>query len=315
MNRITALLLVWLSCCLAASAQGIATDDAGESAYDDGWQAGDNGGSGWQGWSFTANGNAGYFVGTSQSNGFMNGNIDTGGRAWGLWANSGGLVYGDRIYGDGNALFGPGYTISLDMDTGFIDTGSQVGFSIIGTGDSRTYGNISVYFTGGGTNYIVSQGSWYWITTHNTGIPFDSKGLHVEIDIGETNNFTCRLTPAGGSTVTITGNAQAGNLHVVELYNQNAGAGSTNDAFFNNITVLPPPRITDITVAGETNVTVSFLPRPDLKNALLARDSLTNGMWEPVVTNMTGTGLVELQAIETVPAAVSNRYYRIKAAP
>ncbi|HOW96376.1 MAG TPA: hypothetical protein P5567_10230 [Kiritimatiellia bacterium] len=108
----------------------------------------------------------------------------------------GGMVYASRAYGDGRILFGPGCTISLDMDTGFMDAGSRVGFSVIGTGDSRTYGDISVYFTGGGANDIVSQGSWYWVTTCDTGIPFDSKGLHVEIDIQETNNFTCRLTPA-----------------------------------------------------------------------------------------------------------------------
>ena len=315
MKKNVALGLLWLFGSLGVRAQGIATDDAGDAVYDDGWQQGDNGGSEWQAWSMGGSGNAGYFVGTSQSNGFNNGNIDTDGRAWGLWANGGGMVSASRVYGDGTNLFGCGYTISLDMDTGFIDAGSRVGFSIIGTGDSRTYGDISVYFTGGGTNYIVSQGSWYWITTYDTGIPFDSKGLHVEIDIGKTNNFTCRLTPSGGSTVTINGNAQAGNLHVLELFSQNAGAGSTNDVFFNNLRILPPPRITDLAVADGTNVTVSFLPRPELKNAVWACGDLVAGNWVPVATNLTGTGLAELQVNEALAADVTSRYYRIRSAP
>lgn len=307
--------ILWLAIPFSAFAQGVATDNAGESAYDDGWDSADNGGTGWQGWTFSSYGSAGAFVGTSQSNGFMNGDIDAGGRAWGLWANDGGFSAASRVYGDGTELFGPGTTISVDMDTGFIDEGSQVGFSVIGTGDSRTYGNISVSFTGGGTNYVVSQGSWYWVTTYDTGIPYDSQGLHVEIDIGETNDFTCRLTPAGGATVTIAGNAQAGNLHVLELYNRNAGAGSTNDAFFNNIAVLPPPRITDYANANGTNLTISLLPRAGLNNVLQRCDDLEIGIWEPVASNLTGNGMDVLQVTDTVPAGDVQRFYRVRAEP
>ncbi len=254
-------------------------------------------------------------MGTSQSNGFMNGNIDTDGRALGLWANSGGFIAAKRVYGDGTEHFGDGTTISLDMDTGFIDEGQQVGISVVGTGDSRTYGNIGVYFTGGGSNYIVSQGSWYWITTYDTGIPYDSQGLHVEIDIWETNDFTCRLTPAGGSTVTVHGNAQAGNLQAIELFNRNAGAGSTNDTFFNNLTVLPPPRITGLSIADGTNFTVHVIPRANENNTLLACTNLQTGSWDPVASNLTGNGIDVLDVQTLVPPDVFRLHYLVTTEP
>ena len=73
---------------LTASAAQIASDNASQPAYADGWQAGDNGGSGFGPWTITSTAGGLTAIGSSTANGDMQpptGDIDSaGGRAWAI---------------------------------------------------------------------------------------------------------------------------------------------------------------------------------------------------------------------------------------
>jgi hypothetical protein len=109
-----------------------ATDQAGNAAYNDGWQSGDNGGTGFGAWQLSAqiNGNnAGFFVGDSDNNGCFNDGfgvcppcgpgINTAGKAWGLYANTSTLAEAIRPFAGGAILAGQSF--SIDMDNGCLD--------------------------------------------------------------------------------------------------------------------------------------------------------------------------------------------------
>src|ERR1044072_8956391 len=87
---------------LPARAAVTATDNASNAPYSDGWQSGDNGGTGWGGvWALTVSGTisqSGHFVYDSTKNADgaragpppADGNTTTAGpAAWGMYANSG----------------------------------------------------------------------------------------------------------------------------------------------------------------------------------------------------------------------------------
>ena len=216
----------------------LAFDGASDSTYASGWSNGANGGDGFGAWSFStgATGNGGQFAGTSQNNGATNGNIDTTGRAWGLWANGGGSINAIRPFG---FTLQAGDSFAADVDTGYIDAGGQVGFMLTGFGDPRSSSQISFLFRGGGTNFVINAGKYYWTMETNTGVAFTSKGVHVVVTLGELGAFTCAITPNGGVTTVVKciDPAGAGGLDHVELFNSNAGSGSSHDAFFNNLTL------------------------------------------------------------------------------
>src|SRR4051794_36194171 len=76
-----------------ARAAIVATDDASQATYNDGWQVGDNGGSGYQPWSTIGRENGTGFGGGFLSTGNGNVNIGSGGNnaAFGVFGNSGGV--------------------------------------------------------------------------------------------------------------------------------------------------------------------------------------------------------------------------------
>jgi hypothetical protein len=99
-----------------------ARDAADDPVYDDGWQDGDAGGSGWDGgWSFTVDpmpGSAAFGVASSTANGDGDtngdGDIDTAGRAWFASAQAFGTGYADRRFASALAV---GETIRFEVDT------------------------------------------------------------------------------------------------------------------------------------------------------------------------------------------------------
>jgi hypothetical protein len=228
-----------------AFAASLASDNAADAAYDDGWQSGDNGGTGWGGsWSLNTSSppdvnKAGHFVGSSQGNGFADGNIDTAGRSWGEYANNNYVASGLRPF---SGTLSIGQTFAIDLDNGFIDNGSSVGFTLSSIGDPGSTDQFSFFFRGGESNYKFSVGRFMWYAETDTGVPFTSAGLHVEYTLTGATSFTLAITPNGGSTTVLNGNMIISSpLTYVEVYNFNAGSGSANDAFFNNIAIIPEP--------------------------------------------------------------------------
>ena len=84
--QIAAILFGTLTLCSEAKAQfTFATDNASNSAYSDGFQNGDNGGSGFNAWSITYGNSTGTFVGNPANDGMGTAGIGT--TAWGAYAN------------------------------------------------------------------------------------------------------------------------------------------------------------------------------------------------------------------------------------
>lgn len=251
-NAVKMIGLSAMAIALAANtfAAGLASDNAADSAYNDGWQTGDNGGTGWGGaWNlFDQGGNGGYFVGTSQNNGFNDGNIDSDGKAWGLWANGGASAQATRPF---NGSLSIGQTFVIDMDNGFLDSGSWVGFTLTGFGDPGSTDQFSFFFQGGASNYKISVGRYVWYSETDTGVGFTSKGVHVEFTLTGSTSYSVAITPNGGSTTVLTGNMVISSpIDHVELYNTHAGTGSAYDAFFNNIAIVPEPTTAMLVAAG-----------------------------------------------------------------
>lgn len=217
-----------------------AFDDTADAAYGAGWTAGTNGGAGWGGgWTFTpgATGFSGAFTGSSQNNGFGDGNIDTSGLSWGLWANGGGSINAIRPFG---FTLEPGQSFACDMDPGYIENGGAVGFTLTGYGDPRSSSQVTVEFRGGESDFVISAGKTYWSMETNSGVAYTTRGLHVVVEMGTGGVFTCAMTPRGGLTrvIRFVDPAGGGGLDHVELFNSNAGSGSDHDAFFNNLEVF-----------------------------------------------------------------------------
>src|SRR5258706_5426102 len=84
--------LVVIGVAFKAPAILIGLDNASNPPYADGWQTGDNGGTGLGPWTLVSNGNAnqtGFFIGSSANNGNApSGNIDVAGKSWGLYSNT-----------------------------------------------------------------------------------------------------------------------------------------------------------------------------------------------------------------------------------
>jgi hypothetical protein len=299
------------------SPANLALDTAADSAYAGGWTNASNGGYGWSGpWSFSTNptGSSGQFLRTSQANGSNDGNIDTLERSWGLWASGGGSITGRR---DFSHSLQPGESFVIDLDNGYIETNGSVGFTLDGNGDPKASSQFTFAFQGGHTNYTITTGKYYWVNTIDTGVGFTSKGVHVVVLLGEGGNYSCAITPNGGSTTVISGTGLAASegLGHVELFNSNAGTGSDHDSFFNNIAIVPPPSVTGFEVIGGTKAVISFMPSRVLRHDLQACTDLVAADWSPVTSGLTGSGDSTLQVSEVFSGSQARRFYRIKASP
>jgi hypothetical protein len=233
-----------------AQAANLASDNAGNAAYNDGWQTGDNGGSGFGAWTLNAlNPNVdrnGFFIGDSSGNGTSpSGNINTSGRSWGMYANqvigmSGpdiGISSATRLFTGGE--LSAGQTLLISMDNGFINgwAGGQgsVGF---------TLNRFSFFFASGDSEYRVGYGDPANTTgLFGTGIPFTDGGLDLAFTRLNANDYSLTVTPAGGSAVVINGTMPdtGGFVDGITLYNRVAGQDAPHNAFFNSMTIVPEP--------------------------------------------------------------------------
>jgi len=238
---------------LPVRAAGFAFDNAAQPAYDDGWQTGDNGGTGWGGgWTFEtgATGQGGSFVWTSTQNGFgsdpgNDGDIDTGGRAWGLWWSGGQTLQSAFIAAERpfDGALSVGQTFRIDLDNGLVayhyrDANGWVGFSLIHADGSAGF---SFSFWGGNQYYGVND----FIPPGNTTVPFTDQGLRLEFTLTSAESFSLTIDGIGndgpaGLPVTCTGSI-FGELVGVRVFHHNAGFGSAADSFTNNIAIIPEP--------------------------------------------------------------------------
>ncbi len=229
-------MLCWVWMCGTAAVFAQKTDAASDAVYDPSWDSGDNGGTGFGSWSLNINGNAGHFVGSSTGNGNgdtnADGDINSSGKAWGMYANSGGLSEAFRSI---ISPLGAGTSFSIDMDNGFIDNGSTVGLALQNDAGTNLF---EFLFIGGGSEYIINDNTGIG---RSTGLGFTDEGLQLSFTFSTGNNYSVQITRLEGGNATVSGTL-ADTPTKFRIFNANAGAGSTNDLFFNNLSVNDPER-------------------------------------------------------------------------
>jgi hypothetical protein len=199
----------------------IAFDSAADAAYDDGWQDGDNGGFGFSGWGELgiSTNSSGHFVFDSSANGFApSGNINTAGRAWGMYANNGATSTALRGF---DALL-PGQTFSIAMDNGLINPGGVVGFSLIGVDTAFTFS-----FAAGDSNYMIDN-------SIDTGFGFTDDGFTVALTLTSETTYDLAIN---GDAVHSGTFSQITPVFAVRLFNSNAGPDPPRDIFFNALSI------------------------------------------------------------------------------
>lgn len=189
-----------------------------------------------QAWTFNHSGAAGNFAGNSATNGDGDGNADgdisSGSSAWGLYANSGGVANQSAVF---DIPFVTGDEIKLDMDNGYIDNGSTVGFGLQNANGENL---LEFYFIGGETSYTIQENSG----STPTSIGFTDEGLSITLTLNSTTEVGVSILDLGtGTTSTYTSflMAPAGGQAIkrIRLFNANAGFNEPSNAFFNNLEV------------------------------------------------------------------------------
>jgi hypothetical protein len=227
----------------SAQAAIVATDDASQAAYNDGWQTGDNGGSGYLPWSSIGRENGSGFGGGFLSTGNGNVNIGSGGNnaAFGVFGNSGGVGAAVRPLTTALPI---GYTLSLDMDNQSIDNGGTVGFSLRNAAGNNL---AEYYFIGGQANYTVNAAN-----VSGTTPGFTAAGMRLSFTLTSANSFSLsidQLSNGVGVDNTVTGNLLSSAdqaISNIRLFNANGGP----DVFFNSLTLSVVPEASSLALGG-----------------------------------------------------------------
>jgi hypothetical protein len=230
-----------------------AADDAADAAYDDGWASGDNGGTGFGDWAIEASGTGGQFMGASTGNADGSDGIDTGGRAWGLWASSG-TTEAVRPFAGG--ALSSGQVVQMALDNGWVSSEKSVGVALQNADSNSLW---EFYFLGGTNNYYVkdASGSTY------SSIPFTGDGLQIAFQLTGPAAYSADVS-VGTNTWNFTGSLIAdANQEIAQLqcWNFEAGSGENYDVFLNSLSVSNTVPVTnDITTWFRKEFTMDFTP-------------------------------------------------------
>jgi subtilase family serine protease len=218
-------------------------DDASDPAYAGGWFYGDNGGTGFDPWIFTAlNGINGFYIGSSTNNGGGESpGIDVNGKSWGISANNNyATAYRTFAYG----ALQVGQTLTFSMDNGYIDNGGPyVGFVLRngnatdGPFDYVTGARFQFVFFGGSSDYQIYDNAGQ----QDSGIFFTDTGLRFIFTLTAVDTYTLQVINNASNTTnsysgTLSGTAGSG-INSIALFNFNAGGSPQSDIFFNSLKV------------------------------------------------------------------------------
>ncbi|NLG36271.1 MAG: hypothetical protein GX548_13055, partial [Lentisphaerae bacterium] len=203
------------------TAAGIATnafDDASDAAYSSGWNTGNNGGTGFSGWTLNAvEGSSGHFTGT---NGM-----------WGMWSHeSNNLAEAIRPF---SAPLSTGQTFHVRMQNGWIwENGGGIGVALESAEGVTIW---QCYFNGGDTNYTVSSGE--------TDIAWTDAGLDITYEITGPSDYEATVQPVGGSLRQFSGTVGGQIARFRAWSNGNGtddGQNSNRDFFINHLMITSP---------------------------------------------------------------------------
>jgi len=175
--------------------------------------------------------------------------------SWGLWANNGATV-GAVFPLSGNLTVGSSVAITISL--GNMDGGSVVGFGLLNSGGNNLFES---YYVGGGTDaWKLNDGAQEDITGPVTTWGYSSWSNSTK----QTIKFT--LLPSNAYSlsfndvdVTNTGMVlSASDISQVRIVNYNAGTGSSNNQYFNNLSVntVPEPSTYMLMGLGVAGLTV-----------------------------------------------------------
>lgn len=168
------------------------------------------------------NGNAGFFIGSSD--------INISGESWGTYGNNNNVANAIRNFSTSPDAAD---VVSINMDNGFIDNGGVVGISLLNASD---FSVLEVLFRGGESNYEVNETTGF----KDSGLPYSTTGISIEITFTSTTTYSVVLTDLTSmATQTVTGSlimATGGQVITqFRIFNFNAGSGSDHDQFFNEL--------------------------------------------------------------------------------
>ncbi|PXA04367.1 hypothetical protein DDZ13_07495 [Coraliomargarita sinensis] len=240
-------LLTLASLALVTGVTAQIADIASNAAYDDGWQNGDNGGTGFGAWDLTNNNNngtdvfAGYFIGDSTDGAA---DINTGGESFGIYANPGSaFATANRSFTSALSV-NDQFTINLGVN---FDNGNK-GFNLR---------------TGGTTAFGLNVGGGAQVNTAFTNNPstavYDYGGdalLQAVITVISANSLSyevSRTSSQGTQDVLFSGTVTgiSGALDNIELYNSGTDSGDAqNNLYFNNLSVTQVPEPSTLALLG-----------------------------------------------------------------
>jgi len=298
----------------SASAAVIASDDASQPAYNDGWQVGDNGGTGFGPWTFIY---SGVLTGLFHEPRFI-----------------------DRMPLSGNSLGAPAFGLTTSERDFFADTSEAlrsftapivVGqtFSMVVDGSALnpsarafTTGNtIQLFGTNGQERFGLFTNNRYqndhWVATGDvgTGIPAGN-AFHMAFTLVTPDTYNLSLTPIGGGTpfftqsgASLTGTSGTGINRVrVSAYGTGSSADGTTELFFDNLMITAPGLVGDYNNDGRVDAADYVVWREALShtggglpadgNADGKVDASDYGVWR---TNFASSSGAALAAIAVVP--------------
>ena len=225
-KKILTLFLGWVGWFLGGEAKAqftFATDNAGNSAYSDGWASGDNGGSGFGSWTVsTTNAAAGVFIGNPANNGM--GTTGIGTTAFGLIssANNSGYVNATRDFNTGLQV---GDTLSFRWAMNWDSSGGAKGF------DLKTSTGANVFNVNNGGNASIQAGG----ITANSGYGTTPMSVNVT---RTTDGYSFSMTSRSGGSAYTTNLVTTSAISRINLYEGNQGDNNANrDIYFNNFSI------------------------------------------------------------------------------
>jgi hypothetical protein len=194
-----------------------------------GWQTGDNGGTGFGAWTLTSSGGGGSYIGST----------GLGATTFGLFAGgdqASDLSSADRPF---TGALSAGQTFSIDLGhSSSIATGGEVGVQLLDNGTPV----ITLKFVGGGTDWQFNDGgSDFGIAqgyAANTALTF-------AFTYNGGSSYDYSFGSASGDD--FNANVTISNINGVRLFSNKQGGGE--NAGFNNITIIPEPA-TLVTLIG-----------------------------------------------------------------
>ncbi len=236
----------------AISARGQSTDNAGNygTIASSTWTNGSNGGTGYGPWSFNNSGTvaqSGETLNDSTANGAGgHAGINSGnGAAWGLYGNNSQTASAVRPF---SSVLQLGQSFSIDFENGFLQNGGTVG---LGLQEANGNNRVEFFFVGGQSDYTLQTTSGA-----DTGIGFTDTGLHLTFTLTSADTMNVSVTGLNGNAssystnnISLEGDAGA-SIAQVRLFNFNAGNGTSQNDFYNNMSLSAVPEPSTILMVG-----------------------------------------------------------------